>query len=533
MKKIRITVMKQTCYDDLIEKYENQSEHSCDMKIGQEFIAEGCNKPDGLCNSAWDSMSAFVMALSYGAEDIYDGWMKNKHSAMISCNDGFRPVSFLLETIEEKEEAQEISEINNQGQEQVKDIYDLNLDSQEQEQTQVVYDLNLEKQEQEQTQVVQEQVQDNQEQEQTQVVQEQVQDQDEIALKYSDKLNGFWEEGYHYYLEFRDEKLTVRNYRREISLETVVSYDAKKLESGERTVISLEDTVLSRTFDGHMMTEIKELAYENGEIHFLYNYTLMGETLYILKKTERGPFDHIIIRDDEYMDFLQGKWEEISISGKSTNPLYINGNKLFWISIEKTFHVVSYKYDPESVYIVPENLIDTDFSAFAKIQVYPDKLTTRLMISDMSMPLTVFARKEMMDKIEIPEAAKESPRNTMTIDEPEKNTIKSKSMTDVQNNQEITKMPIINNEETRILNKPEPPVKNEPAEKTTEINTKPISRPQPPINQQQSPINNNGPQPPVNQQQPVARKVLFCRNCGFKLPEGKVSFCPECGSKIF
>jgi uncharacterized repeat protein (TIGR04076 family) len=26
--------------------------------------------------------------------------MKNKHSAMISCNDGFRPVSFLIETID-------------------------------------------------------------------------------------------------------------------------------------------------------------------------------------------------------------------------------------------------------------------------------------------------------------------------------------------------------------------------------------------------------------------------------------------------
>ena len=43
----------------------------------------------------------FVLALSAGAEDFYDGWMKNKRSAMISCNDGFRPVSFLLETVED------------------------------------------------------------------------------------------------------------------------------------------------------------------------------------------------------------------------------------------------------------------------------------------------------------------------------------------------------------------------------------------------------------------------------------------------
>ena len=30
--------------------------------------------------------------------------MKNPKSAMISCNDGFRPVSFLIEVIEDKEE---------------------------------------------------------------------------------------------------------------------------------------------------------------------------------------------------------------------------------------------------------------------------------------------------------------------------------------------------------------------------------------------------------------------------------------------
>ena len=41
-----------------------------------------------------------VMALSHGAEDLYDGWMKDKRSAMLSCNDGFRPVSFLVEAIE-------------------------------------------------------------------------------------------------------------------------------------------------------------------------------------------------------------------------------------------------------------------------------------------------------------------------------------------------------------------------------------------------------------------------------------------------
>lgn len=68
------------------------------------YIANGWEKPDGMCNSAWESMSAFVMTLAHGGEDFYDGWMKNKKSAMISCDDGFRPVSFLIEALDEDAE---------------------------------------------------------------------------------------------------------------------------------------------------------------------------------------------------------------------------------------------------------------------------------------------------------------------------------------------------------------------------------------------------------------------------------------------
>ena len=87
-------------YDDLIAKYENPIEHACDMEVGKVFIANGWERPEGFCQSAWDTISPFVLALSHGAEDFYDGWMKNKKSAMLSCNDGFRPVSFLVEVVE-------------------------------------------------------------------------------------------------------------------------------------------------------------------------------------------------------------------------------------------------------------------------------------------------------------------------------------------------------------------------------------------------------------------------------------------------
>lgn len=104
MKKCRITVMRVASYPDLSASYENPQEHPCNMQEGQVFIANGCVKPEGLCLSAWESMSAFVLALSHGATGIYDGWMKNPKSAMISCNNGFRPVSFYIEALEEEAE---------------------------------------------------------------------------------------------------------------------------------------------------------------------------------------------------------------------------------------------------------------------------------------------------------------------------------------------------------------------------------------------------------------------------------------------
>ena len=101
MNRIRITAVRKANYTDLREKYENPIEHACDIKEGQVFIADGWKKPEGFCDSAWESISPFVMTLAYGGENIYDGWMKNRKSAMISCNDGFRPVSFYIEVMEE------------------------------------------------------------------------------------------------------------------------------------------------------------------------------------------------------------------------------------------------------------------------------------------------------------------------------------------------------------------------------------------------------------------------------------------------
>ena len=101
MNKVRITAIRQTVYPDLIAQYENPIKHACDIRHGQQWISINGKRPEGLCPSAWDSMRPFVESLAQGKGNFFDGWMKNPMSAMISCNDGFRPFSFYIEVIDE------------------------------------------------------------------------------------------------------------------------------------------------------------------------------------------------------------------------------------------------------------------------------------------------------------------------------------------------------------------------------------------------------------------------------------------------
>ncbi len=100
MKRCKITVMRRTVYPDLMEKYENPLENPCEMVIGQVFYTDGKIKPEGLCQTAWETMEPFARELCSGGGNFFDGWMKDPYSAMVSCNDGFRPVTYYLELVE-------------------------------------------------------------------------------------------------------------------------------------------------------------------------------------------------------------------------------------------------------------------------------------------------------------------------------------------------------------------------------------------------------------------------------------------------
>ncbi len=97
MKTVKITAIRKASYPDLSAIYENPIEHACDIAEGDVFISVDGKCPEGFCDSAWESTRSFVEELAGGGDNFYDGWMKNPYPAMISCNDGFRPVSFYIE----------------------------------------------------------------------------------------------------------------------------------------------------------------------------------------------------------------------------------------------------------------------------------------------------------------------------------------------------------------------------------------------------------------------------------------------------
>lgn len=102
MKKCKITVVGSTMFNDLVEKYAAPGLGLCHLhQPGQVFYSNGWQKPQGLCDNAWKSMMEYVMTLSHGGTDFYDGWMRDKSTAVICCNDGFRPVSFLIEATDQ------------------------------------------------------------------------------------------------------------------------------------------------------------------------------------------------------------------------------------------------------------------------------------------------------------------------------------------------------------------------------------------------------------------------------------------------
>ena len=90
MNKVRITVLKTTLDEELAEEYGVPGLQACPMmRAGQEFYAE-----------AWKAVYQYVFALAHGGDGFafyHDDWMREPGCAIVSCNDGLRPVIMKLE----------------------------------------------------------------------------------------------------------------------------------------------------------------------------------------------------------------------------------------------------------------------------------------------------------------------------------------------------------------------------------------------------------------------------------------------------
>lgn len=103
MKMVKITVLKCGWHEDLVEKYASPGLTPCTyQRPGQVYYTNGWQKPEGMCDNAWKSMMEYAMTLAQGGGNFYNGELKDSHAFIVSCNDGFRPVSYLLEATDEE-----------------------------------------------------------------------------------------------------------------------------------------------------------------------------------------------------------------------------------------------------------------------------------------------------------------------------------------------------------------------------------------------------------------------------------------------
>lgn len=103
MKKVKITVLKTTLDKELADEYGIEGLGACPMLNAGEVYYADYAKPEGFCDEAWKAIYQYVFALAHGVDELfyYGDWIKTPGVAIVSCNDGLRPVIFKLESTNE------------------------------------------------------------------------------------------------------------------------------------------------------------------------------------------------------------------------------------------------------------------------------------------------------------------------------------------------------------------------------------------------------------------------------------------------
>ncbi|RLG08241.1 MAG: TIGR04076 family protein [Thaumarchaeota archaeon] len=99
MCKVKITVLNKLKNPEALREFGNDLEEECPFfKVGQEFISENVQNPEGFCNWAWADIHKDVAILTFGGNAP---WIKREGTIISCCTNGLRPVVFKIERIEE------------------------------------------------------------------------------------------------------------------------------------------------------------------------------------------------------------------------------------------------------------------------------------------------------------------------------------------------------------------------------------------------------------------------------------------------
>lgn len=98
----KITVLKRAFNQDLAEQYCLRETSPCTrFSEGQEFIVPyGEQPPAEFCDWAWNDIYNAYLTLVKGGSN-FTPWMKDGNSVIRCCNDGIRPVVFMIERVED------------------------------------------------------------------------------------------------------------------------------------------------------------------------------------------------------------------------------------------------------------------------------------------------------------------------------------------------------------------------------------------------------------------------------------------------